>query len=139
MKRGLVAVLGAGGTIAPALVHDLAEARDVGELRLLDLDVERATDVAERHGLGKADVVGVNAGRSDELADALKGADVLVNSASYGLNLSAMEAALAAGATISTSAACTTSRGASSSCTSASAPPGCWRCSASVPARARRT
>jgi saccharopine dehydrogenase (NAD+, L-lysine-forming) len=97
VRRGLVAVLGAGGTIAPALVHDLAEARDVGELRLLDLDTERATDVADRHGLGKADVVGVDAARTDELADALKGADVLVNSASYGFNLSAMEAALAAG------------------------------------------
>jgi saccharopine dehydrogenase (NAD+, L-lysine-forming) len=97
VRRGLVAVLGAGGTIAPALVHDLAESRDVAELRLLDVNAERASDVAATHGLGKADVVGVNAAQLDDLTTALKGADVLVNSASYGLNLGAMEAALGAG------------------------------------------
>jgi saccharopine dehydrogenase (NAD+, L-lysine-forming) len=97
VRRGLVAVLGAGGTIAPALVHDLAESRDVAELRLLDVNAERASDVAAAHGLGKADVVGVNAAQLDDLTTALKGADVLVNSASYGLNLAAMEAALGAG------------------------------------------
>jgi predicted amino acid dehydrogenase len=33
-----VAVLGAGGTIAPAVVRDLAESGEVAALRLLDVD-----------------------------------------------------------------------------------------------------
>lgn len=37
-----VAVLGAGGTIAPAIVRDLAESPEVEELLLLDLDLDRA-------------------------------------------------------------------------------------------------
>src|SRR5919108_6652338 len=49
-----VAVLGAGGTIAPAIVRDLAESEEVSRLRLLDLDGERAAASAHAHGLGKA-------------------------------------------------------------------------------------
>ena len=37
-----VAVLGAGGTITPAIVRDLAESPEVEELLLLDLDLDRA-------------------------------------------------------------------------------------------------
>ena len=47
-----VAILGAGGTIAPAIVRDLAESDEVESLPLLDLDEERAAAVAARHGLG---------------------------------------------------------------------------------------
>ena len=45
-----VGVLGAGGTIAPAIVRDLAESEEVAELLLLDLDAERAQAAAEAHG-----------------------------------------------------------------------------------------
>ena len=41
-------VLGAGGTIAPAIVRDLAESEEVERLLLLDLDGERAEAVARR-------------------------------------------------------------------------------------------
>lgn len=92
-----VAVLGAGGIIAPAIVRDLAESEEVGELALLDLDGARAADVAERHGGAKARAAQVDA-RDGGLADALDGIDVLVNSASYRVNLDAMRACLAAGA-----------------------------------------
>jgi predicted dehydrogenase len=44
------AILGAGGTIAPAIVRDLAESDEIEELLLLDIDSERAQAVAERHG-----------------------------------------------------------------------------------------
>ena len=47
-----VAVLGAGGRIAPALVRDLAESSEVVNMRLLDIAGERATAVADSHGLG---------------------------------------------------------------------------------------
>jgi lysine 6-dehydrogenase len=96
-----VAVLGAAGTIAPAIVRDLAESDEVSSLRLLDLDEARARRVAERHGLGKARAQGADAhapaGAGDSLAPALEGCDVLVNSASYRINLDAMRACLETG------------------------------------------
>jgi lysine 6-dehydrogenase len=92
-----VAVLGAGGTIAPAIVRDLADSTEVTELALLDLDADRASAVAEAHGMGKAASAAVDARRNGALAEALAGADVLVNSASYRVNLEAMRAAVAVG------------------------------------------
>ena len=82
-----VAILGAGGTIAPAIVRDLAESDEVAEMLLVDLDADRARATAERHGAGKASV-----------ADGVAGADVLVNSAGYRINLDAMRSSLDAGA-----------------------------------------
>jgi saccharopine dehydrogenase-like NADP-dependent oxidoreductase len=90
-----VAVLGAAGTIAPAIVRDLAQSPEVGELLLLDLDGERAAQVAAEHGGARARAAAVDARAG--LAAAIDGCRVLVNAASYRLNLVAMEAALAAG------------------------------------------
>lgn len=90
-----VAVLGAGGTIAPAIVRDLAESDEVAAMRLLDLDEGRARAVADAHGGGKASPARADA--RGELATALDGCDVLVNAASYRINLDAMRACLAAG------------------------------------------
>jgi lysine 6-dehydrogenase len=88
------AILGAGGIIAPGIARDLAESDEVSELLLLDLDEARARAVAEAHGGEKARVAGVDA--REGLAAALEGVDVLVNSASYRLNLEAMRACLQA-------------------------------------------
>ncbi len=93
-----VAVLGAAGTIAPAIVRDLAESEEVARMTLLDLDEGRATDVAEENGGGKASARAVDATDVEALARALDGVDALVNSASYRINLEAMRACLAAGA-----------------------------------------
>jgi lysine 6-dehydrogenase len=90
-----VAVLGAGGIIAPAIVRDLAESEEVASMRLLDLDGARAAEVATRHGGGRASSEAVDA--RDGLAAALEGCDVVVNSASYRINLDAMRACLDAG------------------------------------------
>jgi saccharopine dehydrogenase (NAD+, L-lysine-forming) len=92
-----VAVLGAGGTIAPAIVHDLAQSEDVGALRLLDLDEARASEVASLHGGEKAHARAVDARDRSGFASALAEVDVLVNSASYRINLEAMQACLDAG------------------------------------------
>ena len=91
-----VAVLGAGGTIAPALVRDLAESDEVASLLLLDLDGDRAEAVGAEHGEGKA-TARVLAGGGQELRAAIAGRDVLVNAASYRVNLDAMRACLSAG------------------------------------------
>lgn len=95
--RYTVAVLGAAGTIAPAIVRDLAESDEVLALRLLDLDGVRAAAVAAEHAPGKAQAATVDARSVEQLAARLSGADVLVNTASYRVNLEAMRACLAAG------------------------------------------
>jgi lysine 6-dehydrogenase len=90
-----VAVLGAGGTIAPAIVRDLAESEEVTAMRLLDLDLRRAEEVAAEHGAGKAQARRADA--TTDLAEQLEGMEVLVNSAAYRINLAAMGACLEAG------------------------------------------
>jgi saccharopine dehydrogenase (NAD+, L-lysine-forming) len=90
------AVLGAGGTIGPALVRDLAESDEIETVAALDVRRERAAEVARTHGAGKATAGTVDARDPQALTLALDGVDVLVNAASYRTNLLAMDAALAA-------------------------------------------
>ena len=103
------AVLGAGGTIAPAIVRDLAESEEISDLLLLDLDGARASSVAREQGgaVGGVSPSGapravarpleVDARDTEALGEALAGSDLLVNSASYRVNLEAMRACLEAG------------------------------------------
>jgi lysine 6-dehydrogenase len=97
-----VGVLGAGGTIGPAIVADLGRSEEVSDLLLLDLQREAAEEVAAAHGYGKARGAVADAaaepGEPGSLADAIAECDVLVNSASYRVNLGAMDACLHAGA-----------------------------------------
>jgi saccharopine dehydrogenase (NAD+, L-lysine-forming) len=90
-----VSVLGAAGTIAPAIVRDLAESEEVSSILLLDLDGDRAAVVAAEQGGGKASAAQADA--REGLAEHLGGADALINSASYRINLDAMRACLEAG------------------------------------------
>lgn len=92
-----VAMLGAAGTIAPAIIHDLARSDEVQSLLLLDLDLDRAAAAAAEHGAGKARAEAADARAANRLAAQLHGIDVLVNSASYRINLEAMQACLTAG------------------------------------------
>lgn len=92
-----VAVLGAAGTIAPAIVHDLAVSDEVQSMLLLDLDGERAGSVATAHGGGKAHAAAADARDAAGLAELLDGVEVLINTASYRVNLDAMRACLVAG------------------------------------------
>jgi lysine 6-dehydrogenase len=94
-----VAVLGAAGTIAPAIVHDLAVSDEVARMVLLDLDADKAATVANEHGGSKATAAHADARNVDALATALEAAsaDVLLNTASYRINLDAMRASLKAG------------------------------------------
>ena len=94
-----VAVLGAAGTIAPAIVHDLGTSDEVASMILLDLDPDKAAAVADEHGHGKATAARADARDVDALAGAITGAGagVLLNTASYRINLDAMRACLQAG------------------------------------------
>lgn len=97
MHERVVAVLGAAGTIGPAIVRDLAECDEVDAILALDLRAERTEAVASRHGAGKARPAAVDANDPRALRSAVAGARVLVNAASYRINLAAMDAALQAG------------------------------------------
>jgi saccharopine dehydrogenase (NAD+, L-lysine-forming) len=92
-----VAVLGAGGTIAPAIVADLAHSDEVTSMILLDLDLARAQAVADAHSGEKASAKEIDARSVPELAAAIADAGVLLNTASYRVNLEAMQACLEAG------------------------------------------
>lgn len=92
-----VAILGAGGIIAPAIVRDLASSPEVDTLVLLDRDGDAARRTADAHAGGGAQVAAVDAEQRDALTLALGGCSVLINAASYRVNVAAMDAALAAG------------------------------------------
>jgi lysine 6-dehydrogenase len=94
----VVAVVGAAGIIGPAIVATLAEQAAVERILVLDMNEAGAREVAERHGGGKATAGGLDITDRERAGAALDGADVVLNSASYRVNLAAMEAALAAGA-----------------------------------------
>ena len=68
---------------------------------LLDIDEARAAEVAERHGGGKAKAKRANAraapSEHDSVTRAIGRCDVLVNSASYRVNLDTMRACLDSG------------------------------------------
>jgi saccharopine dehydrogenase-like NADP-dependent oxidoreductase len=93
-----VAVVGAGGIIGPGIVATLAADEAVSEIACLDVNAARAAEVAGRHGGGRATGAVLDVRDRDAAARALAGAAVVVNTASYRINLAAMEAALAAGA-----------------------------------------
>ena len=88
------AVLGAGGTIGPAIARDLAGSDEVSELLLLDLDEQRAQAIAAAIDSRKVRASGADAGDATALGAAIAGCDVVVNSASYRLNLNVMQACL---------------------------------------------
>ena len=90
------AVLGAGGTIGPAIARDLAGSDEVSELLLLDLDQARAGAVAAAIDSPKVRAGGVDAGDVDALSSAIADCEAVVNAASYRLNLKVMLACLAA-------------------------------------------
>ena len=71
-RRLSVAVLGAAGTIAPAVIRDLAESEEVASLVLLDRDGEGVRRAAPRHGGGRARAAGRSM-RTQGLAAALEG------------------------------------------------------------------
>jgi lysine 6-dehydrogenase len=93
-----VAVVGAAGIIGPAIVATLAEQEAVERILCLDVDADGAAAAAERHGRGRARGAALDITDGDAARRALEGCDVLLNSASYRINLSAMQVALDVGA-----------------------------------------
>ncbi len=94
---GTVAVVGAAGIIGPAIVATLAEQESVERILALDVNEAGAREVAESRGAGKARGAGLDVTDLEGAAAALEGADVVLNSAAYRVNLDAIRATLAAG------------------------------------------
>jgi lysine 6-dehydrogenase len=92
-----ICVVGAAGIIGPGIVATLAGEDAVSEIVCLDVDGERAAEVAAARGGGKATGGALDIRDPAASGTALAGAAVLVNTASYRVNLAAMEAALHAG------------------------------------------
>jgi lysine 6-dehydrogenase len=92
-----VCVVGAAGIIGPAIVATLAGEEAVSEIACLDVDGDRAAEVAAARGGGKATGASLDIRDTAASQKALAGAAVLVNTAAYRVNLAAMEAALHAG------------------------------------------
>lgn len=92
-----VGVLGAGGTIAPPIVKDLAESEAAESLLLLDLDESKAQATADAYGGSKSEARGIDGSEPGALTAALAGVDILVNAASYRINVAVMQACLASG------------------------------------------
>ena len=88
-------VLGAG-MMGRAVVHDLANAREVRQIVVADFDRARAQEVARKFGRGKARAVFADVRKTSELAKRARGFNVLVNCTQYNWNLDVMRAALAA-------------------------------------------
>jgi lysine 6-dehydrogenase len=88
-------VLGAG-MMGRAVVHDLAGARDVSGIAVADFDRERAAEVAKKFGQGRARAFFADVRATRELANLLRGWDVVVNCTQYNWNVDVMRAALAA-------------------------------------------
>jgi lysine 6-dehydrogenase len=87
-----VAVIGGAGGMGRVTVADLACSQGVEEARVVDLDRERARELA--------DVLGdpVTVAAADDRRTAIEGVDAVVNAASHRLNVPVMEACLEAGA-----------------------------------------
>jgi lysine 6-dehydrogenase len=92
-----VGVVGAAGIIGPAIVATLAREDAVSQIVCLDVDGDRAAEVATARGGGKATAAALDIRDTTAAQKALSGAAVLLNTAAYRINLAAMEAALAAG------------------------------------------
>ena len=87
-----VGVLGAAGTIAPAILADLADSAEVEAVLAIDLDRERLAATVAQYG-GAKTTAGVADARAG-LAEQIAGVDVLINTAAYRINLDAMQACL---------------------------------------------
>jgi len=93
-----IAVVGGAGGMGRVAAADAAESDGVAEVRIVDRNPEAAERVAAAIGSPRISVQIVEGGGQAAFADALGGADAVVNAATHRLNLVVMEACLDVGA-----------------------------------------
>jgi saccharopine dehydrogenase-like NADP-dependent oxidoreductase len=94
-----ITVLGAAGKMAPGVIRDLAEAPEVKEIVLVDLESTRTVleQRANEWGNNKATTIFADITDSESLRAAIRGSNALANCTIYYFNLQVMEACLAEG------------------------------------------
>lgn len=92
-----VAVVGGAGIVGSVAVRDLAAAKDVQEVIVGDINVEKAKAVAKTIGSDKVRAAHVDLLDRASLERTLKEVDVALNGAWYEYNMDVMKAAMAAG------------------------------------------
>lgn len=89
-------MIGTGG-VGTVIARHLASSDRVDSLQLADIDFEQAERVAKRTGKKKVEPVRLDAGNREDVAKALKGKGLVINSSLPRFNTGIMEAALEAG------------------------------------------
>jgi len=95
MKK--VLIVGSGGQGGPC-ASILARNKDVPEIVLGDIDIELANKVKNKVKSDKITAVKLDAGKMEEIKNAAKGADVIINMALIQFNANIMKAAVESGA-----------------------------------------
>ncbi|UCC33432.1 MAG: saccharopine dehydrogenase NADP-binding domain-containing protein [Candidatus Bathyarchaeota archaeon] len=93
-----VLVLGGAGAVGEVICADLAATPSISEVVCADRDLNKAKRLIEKLKREKVTPTEIDAGKSKELMGALKGVDVVINSALPRFNLVVMDAALKRGA-----------------------------------------
>jgi lysine 6-dehydrogenase len=75
-----IAVLGGPGLMGRAIVRDLIESRDVKEVLVADINLEKATDLVDQYKSKKLSAVQADVSKPDDLAKRIKDVDVVINS-----------------------------------------------------------
>jgi len=89
-----VLVLGGCGAMGRAIVRDLSENSEVGEIVIGDIDLAKAKDYVKEAALKKVSTRKVDIKDHEKLVRALRGVDVVANASWYEFNLDVMKAAL---------------------------------------------
>jgi saccharopine dehydrogenase-like NADP-dependent oxidoreductase len=89
-------VLG-GGRMGLVAVRDLIRSDEIDSVTIGDFDTSKAQDLALSIGSDKIRTEKVDATRREDLVNAIRGADVLINAIWYEHNLDVMKAAISAG------------------------------------------
>jgi len=87
-------VLGGCGAMGKAIVRDLAENPEVGEIVIGDIDLSKARAYAKEIGSQKVSAKKVDIRNREGLVKALRGVNVVANASWYEFNLEVMRAAL---------------------------------------------
>lgn len=90
-----IAVLGAG-LMGRAALYDLAQADDVQQVGIFDIDGQLATEIGEKYGNGKAVSGQLDAGDEDHARTILEDYDAVVSCVTYKYNPGLTQAAIAA-------------------------------------------
>ncbi|MHA2208733.1 MAG: saccharopine dehydrogenase family protein [Candidatus Thorarchaeota archaeon] len=75
-----IAVLGGPGLMGRAIVRDLIESKDVSQVLVADINLEKAEELVDQYNSKKLDSVKADVSKPDDLAQRIKDVDVVINS-----------------------------------------------------------